>query len=423
VHAGFAFQVSQGTAYGTEEPRRVIANATIRSEDAVRADPENPKAHLVYANALWAQISYDMERRIDPGNVLDRAIGEYDFVIRLDPRFTWALTEAAQVHYQKMTRDTWLGRDVAPSSERVVELAERAMTLDTTSPIGPYTKALPHVVVAEQLVAGGKNPDERLGLALQSAEASRALAPKALLPIRLLFRIERARATYQSESGKSSAELFGKLAQCVKDLSMLAPDASETDESLGTLKLLEAEHQLRQKQDLAASLHAAGEAFDRVIQKDPRNLAARISRARVDIVGIHSALRERKATAAMFDPVAKLLEPVLAEERDDPSVYQTMAEMHALRAMWLIDENKTPDVDIEQGLAMATKALAKNPHLATALLAKSWLYSAKARATRDETARAEASRQAKVALEAAFRENPLLEKSNKPAFLEAVAAQ
>jgi hypothetical protein len=57
---------------------------------------------------------------------------------------------------------------------------------------------------------------------------------------------------------------------------------------------------------------------------------------------------------------------------------------------------------------MAEKALAKNPHMATAFAARGQLRLVQARASRVESERVEAARRAKEAFDAALRENALL---------------
>ena len=114
------------------------------------------------------------------------------------------------------------------------------------------------------------------------------------------------------------------------------------------------------------------------------------------------------------------LSPVISREQ--------IAALHAtdalevvkrLRGQWLHERRKSPERDVEEGLAMAGKALEKNPHMAAAFAAKGHLYLVKARAARAGSDRAEAARHAKEAFEAAFRENPLLERERGASLSEA----
>jgi hypothetical protein len=245
------------------------------------------------------------------------------------------------------------------------------------------------------------------------------LAPKALLPIRLLFRIQRIQVTYDVDSGAASTESFGKMKRYADELSLLDADAWETHEALATTALLEAHHVMREAQDPIPEIEKARIAFDRAIEKDPQSLSHKVWRARLEIVGIRWAMKQHKASAPMFEAARAPLQPVLAQERDDPSPYQTLAEIYGLRAAWLLDQRKTPNEDITQGLAMADKALSKNPRLATALATKGHLHLLQARAARDRSARSQAAQRATDAFASAFRENPLLKRSYDASLAEA----
>lgn len=421
VHSAFAFHVSQGRAGHNEDPLPYITEAIVRAEEVVLAIPSDPMAHFVQGNATWAQISYDMERRIDPKDALDRAIAAYESALRLDPRFLWALTELAQVRYQKMTRDAWLGIDVASSVENAINVAGRAITLDETSPIGPYTKALPYVVVAEQLVEMGKSPQERLVLATQAADESRKLAPKAALPLHLLCRIQRIQAMYDIASGAQATESIGKAMQCAKESEALAADASETHESLGGAELLGAIYSLREKQNPVTAVERSRNEFRRAIEKDAVSPIARIGLARVEVIAIQWAMQQHKVNAAMFDAARKPIAMLVAQECDDPSIYEMMAEIAELEEHWHFQEHLKPDNEITQGLVMVDKALAKNPHMASALATRAQLHLGRARATHDAATRINAARQAKTEFESAFQNNPLLERLHREELKEVAA--
>ena len=87
---------------------------------------------------------------------------------------------------------------------------------------------------------------------------------------------------------------------------------------------------------------------------------------------------------------------------------------------WLLARGQHATQDLTTGLVMANKALAINPHMATALASKGALHLARARAEgRDAKTRIEAAREAKAALEAAIRENPLLARERGAGLKEA----
>lgn len=412
VHSALAFAMSD--AGGNSNPEPVIHEAIRYAEEAVRVNGDEPMAHYIVGNSSWAYVVHKVKHGIDPGKALDRATSGYENAIRLDPRFLWPLTEAVQVYAQKMTRDSWFGRDIAPLAEQTLELAERAIGLDAASPIGPYTVALLHVIVAEQEAERGKSPVERLELAEKAALASKSLAPKALLPITMAFRIHKARAQYDIDSG---ADPEAALAQCRADAAecaKVAPDASETDETLGELSLLEAQYTVREGRNPLAAIEKARTSFHQALDKDP-SLYNGLGLARAELLALHWTLDHDRPAHTLFDlSRTQLFRDLLSRGRDDPHVYRVVAEYRALEARFYLDHRRPADDAITQGLAAINNALNKNPRLPSALVTKAKLHLLAARAATDASARAGATKLAKEAFEAAFRENPMLERTNGP---------
>jgi tetratricopeptide (TPR) repeat protein len=421
VHSAFALNVSGSSSDARGDPQPFIDGAIRYAEDAVRLDPGEPMAHFVLGNALWGHAVHAIRRGIDPGDAIERAIAAYESALRIDPRFLWALTELAQVYYQKMILFAWRGVDVTPLAAKAIEVADRAISLDPSSPVGPYSRALPHVAAAEQRASAGQSPEEPLALARQAVESSRLLAPMALSPVDELCLIHKVRARYDIDSGADPAGSLSAVARCADDMTKLAPDAALTHESLAAARFLEARHLLRDGNDPLSALEKARASFDRAIAKDPRKLNLRVDRARADILALRWAVDHEGASDAMFEAALAPLRPLLAEGRDDPSLYDAAAEIFSLRARFHLAGGATPDDDLTQGLAMAEKALSKNPHLGTALATKGQLLLLRASAARDPEARAQAARSAGEAFTSAFRENPLLERSHGAAAKEAAA--
>jgi serine/threonine-protein kinase len=421
VYSTFAFVQSDDGREGvgsSDDPRPVLEEALARAEAAVRASSSDPMAHYVLGNASWVGILYSIGRGVDPGGSIDGAISAYESALRIDRRFLWALTELAQVYYRRMTRERWRGVDTAPTAQKALECADQAIELDRASPVGFFTRALPHIALAEQLLDAGRSPRQRLEFAREAAETSRALAPKASLPIHLLSMVHQIQAAYEIAFGADPRTSLERTAEYAEEESRMDPSA-DAFTSLGMAHATESLYLLREDKDPEPALGKARKAFERAIEKVPRTLNDRVWRARVEILGIRWAMKQRRAKEAMFATALSPLQPLLSEERDNPSLYQTMAEIHALRAAFLLEGGKTPDEDVAEGLSLAEKALSKNPHLAAALAAKGQLYLAQARAARDRAARAEAARHAKEAFDAAFRENPLLLREHGASLKEA----
>jgi len=73
----------------------------------------------------------------------------------------------------------------------------------------------------------------------------------------------------------------------------------------------------------------------------------------------------------------------MSDKLVDPAPYALLAESYALAAEWRISHNESPKADVVEGLAMADRALARNPHHATALAMRGRLLRARARTAGD----------------------------------------
>jgi serine/threonine-protein kinase len=155
------------------------------------------------------------------------------------------------------------------------------------------------------------------------------------------------------------------------------------------------------------------------VEEEPWNIITSVQKVHAELVALRWALLQGKADAAAFDAALAPLLPFLDKERADPNFYQTIAEVHELRAEWLLAKKQAAEKDWTSGLAMVEKALVLNPHMARALATKGALLLSQARAEKDADAKLVAARKAKEALAAALRENPLLERERGAALKEA----
>ena len=166
-------------------------------------------------------------------------------------------------------------------------------------------------------------------------------------------------------------------------------------------------------------LRDARVALQRIVDETPWDIDYRILRAQAEILGARWALREGEPEGALLDDAAKPLSGATDRERARPQLYQTLAEIHELRAAFRASRREGAGDEIAKGLAMAEKALAWNPHMATALAVKGALLLLDARTARDLDAAQAAARRAREALSAARRENPLIVRDRGPLFEEA----
>jgi hypothetical protein len=182
------------------------------------------------------------------------------------------------------------------------------------------------------------------------------------------------------------------------------------------LALAKALHLLRQGNDPDPVLSSARGALQRLVDEAPWDIDYRILRAQAEILGARFALQKGTLSQTQLEAAMLPLQPMLDRERARPQLYQTIAEIHELRAAWLMASRKSPAGEIQKGIEMADEALARNPHMATAHAVKGALYVLQARealesrAPRDPASALEPARRAKEAFAAALRDNPLIER-------------
>ena len=177
----------------------------------------------------------------------------------------------------------------------------------------------------------------------------------------------------------------------------------------GKLGMTRALHLLGKGEDPGPALREASEAFQRCLEAAPWDVSLRVLRARVDIIGLRWVAKQKKLTAESFQAATAPLLPLLDRERTDPQLYQTLAEVRAIEAAWLLDRGKGVEEVVNAGLEMTTKALALNPRMAKAFATQGALLLARARAASDPAVRSRAAQSAEAALSAAMRHDPLLE--------------
>jgi serine/threonine-protein kinase len=275
--------------------------------------------------------------------------------------------------------------------------------------------------MAEYLVEVGRDPAPSLDLARQSIEAARKLSPDWFVAFQLLAYADCYQARYELGSGSDPSVSLDRAVNATREHAKRARSESDSYEILGMAAMTRALFLLQRGEDPRPVLREAREAFQHKVDAAPWDLLFRVWRARVEIVELRWALSQRKAKDEQFQAAFAPLLPLLDKERVDPRFYQTLAEIHALRAAWLLSERKSPGESISKGLEMAAKALALNPRMATALANRGALLLVQARAAKDPEARIEAARQAEVALSAAVRENPKLEREQAQALAEVKA--
>jgi serine/threonine-protein kinase len=422
VKTAFAYQMlawqAQHLPPGREDPERNIGEAIARAEEAVRVSPEDPMASYLLGASWRAQLYHFLNRGIDTSAPSERAIAAYNAAIRLEPTFLWAHNELCWSYAVRALNENSRGVDPSGSVREAVERCDRAIAIDPSFTFAYIHKALARYYMARHLADAGRSPEVEVSAALDAIAAARAKSPDSSGATGMAVFTYILKAAHESDAGRDPKASLELAEQSARDVEKHAPSTIMADELRGMLASARALHLLREGRDPEPELRDARLGLKRIVDEAPWDLDYQILRAQAEIIVARWALREGGALPAELDVATKRLSSMLDKERARPHLYQTLAEIHEIRAAWLADRRKSAGEEITRGLEMAEKALARNPHMATAHAVMGGLHLLAARAARDPKASREAARRAKDALDAALRANPLIARDRRPAIEE-----
>ncbi|MDC3957470.1 serine/threonine-protein kinase [Polyangium jinanense] len=416
LHSIFAFRTVHGPE--TTEPEPIIREAITRAEDAARVRADDAMAHYLVGAAHRTKFLYLMSRGLDAREAMGRAVAAYEEAIRLDPGFLWPYNEVCSSYAERARIEASRGVDPGASVERAVARCDEAIARDPSFTYPAINKALAFFRRAQYLAWQGRSPESAVASALASAAAvheTNALDSANLSAWALWIE-----ATHAEGAGRDPRPSLERAAGFVREMERLGPP-SASREIQGLLAMTEASWLVGQGKDPTAALGTARASFRALVAAAPWDADARLNEARVKRLDLRWAVSKGRADAAAFEDAIEPLRRLLAEERADPHLYQTLAELHELRAGWLAARNQPADRDLASGIALCDAALARNPRMATALATKGALRLAQARASGDEEAATHGRGEARALFESALRENPLLARERGAALAEAEA--
>jgi eukaryotic-like serine/threonine-protein kinase len=423
VKTAFAYQVlawqAQQLPPGGQDPVKVIEEAIARAEEAARASPEDPMAAYLLGAAWRTHILYFLNRGIESGAAIERAVTAYERAIDLEPTFLWAHNELCWAHAMRAHEERDRGLDPSASVRKAVERCDRASTVDPSFTLVHGNKALALYYLAKHEVDHGRSPDAAVKDALSAITLAREKSPESAMAINMAGWMYLVKANHESDKGVDPAASLALAEESAREFEKVAAGTIAADEIRGMIALARALHLLREGGDPREQLAGARAAVQRLVDDTPWDIDYRILRAQVEILEARWALDEGRTEDAPLGDATRALEPALDRERAHPWLYRTVAEIHELRAARLIGERKDAAAEIARGLEMAGKALARNPDMAAALAVKGALLVLEARTARDPSAALSAARRAKEALSAAARSNPLITRDRGAILAEA----
>jgi serine/threonine-protein kinase len=254
----------------------------------------------------------------------------------------------------------------------------------------------------------GRSPEVATRAALEASAAAKTQSPDLADASNLSAWAHHLQAVFESDAGRDPTHSLTLAEESAHDVEKVAPASLMSYELRGMLASTAALHRLRRGDDPEPALREARSAFQHLVDKAPWDLGYRLGRANVEVLGLRAALRGGEIRKAQIEAARGPLLPMLDTDRAHPQLYLTLAEIHEIRASWLLAVGKANEEDVSKGLDMASKALAIHPKMAAALAVQGGLFLLRARAARDPDAKREMARAAKDAFMAALRENPLL---------------
>ncbi|TKD12640.1 protein kinase domain-containing protein [Polyangium fumosum] len=404
-----------------DSAQAIVEAAVDAAKEALRARPQDVMARYALATALHERAKLLDTRGQDLP--IEDVIQAYLRVQELDPLFTWSYNELGQVYILASDIDRRKGRDARRALENARRQFERALALDPGFSLPAFMIVEVLAMLVDTSLERGEAADAHVKDALDALAAFDKRS--AVDPWRTAYwkaRTYRILGGHELALGRDPRRFTKAAIDAIRGFAGDSPRDMFFLIEGARCRQLEAEHGLREGLDPSSLLAEARRwVGDAAAINGGTNVALRILDARIQIVTLRAELRRGSAAAASFDTAFMIMAPVLEEAKEQATPYQVMSEVHGLRAQWSARAGRRFQEDLAEGLRMAEKALAKNPHMATAFAAMGQLHLVEARASQVESERVAAARRAKEAFDAALRENALLARKYEEELKESAA--
>ncbi|MEO5726762.1 MAG: serine/threonine protein kinase, partial [Byssovorax sp.] len=418
AHNTFAWWVATGD-HPEEDPERAIDEAVKRAEAAAQRSPEDPMAPYS-VGAVWrTRAIFASNRGLDEGPAVERGIAGYKEALRLEPAFPWALNELCALLSMRAKWEDLHGEDPEASLKEAVVQCDRAIALDADFLSPKMGLIVAYITRAEYLLSTGRSPEPAVTPAIAAIESVKKQNPTWIWIPFWLSHLRALEAAHAVEAGEDPTFALDRAEEGAKELERVAPSSSLARLTRGEVSLVEARRRGALEEDPTPALRQAREAFRRAVEAKPLDIEQRLWSAATEITAIRWAMKQDSAGEAHFDAALAPLLPLLGAPRAIPGLYQTLAEIHELRARWLLSRTKRAEEEITKGLERVEEALALDPLLASALAGKGRLLLLRAKQEEKLRGHGEDALQALAALTAAVRENPLLKRTERRALEEA----
>lgn len=418
VHNTFAWWAATGD-HPEEDPERAIDEAVKRAEAAAKRSPGDPMAPYIVGAVFRTRAIFASNRGLDVGPAVERGIAGYKEALRLDPAFPWALNELCALLSMRGRWEDHHGRDPQATLREAVTQCNKAIALDANFLFPKMGLVVAYITQAEYLVSTGQSPDTALTPGIAAVESVKKQNPTWMWVPFWLSHLRAIEAAHAVSAGEDPTAALARAEESTRELERLAPSSTLAHLARGEVSLVEARRRSGRDEDPTPALREAREAFRLAVAAKPLDGEQRLSLAVTEITAIRWAMKQASAGEAHFDAALAPLLPLLGAPRADPNLYQALAEVHELRADWLLSRKKKGEEEIAKGLEAVETALALDPRLASALAGKGRLLLLRAKQDAKPESHGEDARQALAALTEAIREDPLLARTERRAQEEA----
>lgn len=369
AHASFAWRIMEKPA-SPEELETVFTEAIKGAEEAARRSPEEPMALYVEATLWRARARDALIRGLETSAAVDQAIAAYEGSLRRDPAFVWALNELCWSLAVRGRRETLRGSDPTNLLKEAAGHCDRALAIEPGFRYAKSNAVYLKWIAAEHRLASQLSPADELREGRRLVDALGQQDPHSALVHHWNVMLDRVELAYALESGEDPGPLFTRARANVGELERVEPSSNRVREAHGQLALMEARRRVARREDPLDAIEEARATFAHLVEAKPWDIDYRISRARAEIVFLRWALEKHLPAEQSAEVALAALRPLLDVARVDPRFYQTLGEIHELRAAYRRMEGGEPAQDIEEGLGWIEKALALHPRMAPALATK-----------------------------------------------------
>lgn len=409
AHAGLAFMTAQG-ATGLDHPIERIDQAIRLAEDAVLHAPKDALAHYVVGSAYSAKAIHQLELQRDTTPYFARSKAAFEEASKLEPLFAWAFQDAASLYESQILHEGSHGRDPSPLVLEGMKLVNAAKTLAPNAPFVLQKEGSLNSNAARVLTENGRNADEPIRRALGAFKEMQRLSPKMWLSHNNIADVYTIDAQYDVLTGNDASSSLQHARDAIERAKKCGGGLGALADTIGELHRIEALDALQHDRDPTQSIAAARDAYRTTMKAVPWSVRSAANQTRVEIIALRWAMKQHNATTAMFDAAFAPLASLFSYEIANPSVYVTLAEVHALRAQWLVESKKDAKADINKGISLTDKALAIHPQHGRAFAVEGKLLLVQALASRESSEKTKAASEAQKAFARAFKEMPILEK-------------